>query len=653
MGGATTGGDGSARALRRAGLALLAAFAALVALRLHGFSLPYWHAVLDDSAQAEVLLGESRALRSDDWMVSLPLAMAQRAHDPPFPTTNRNVGLGQDMLFPLATPVAHPLAPFRPTLWGWFAGDDVGLAWQWWSQALGLAFAWFAALLLVGEGAVGLAALGAALVVVAPFFQFWSLNPAPHAASAALVFAGAAGVARARTPRAILAGGLLLGWAGGVLAATAYPSFAVPLAWLVVALTAGWLAAARALLPWRERLGWRGAAALAAAVLAGAAVLALYTGAHEAIAATLASRYPGRRVSLGGDRPLWDLLAVNLGVPLFTDDVPALHNLSEAGAFLFLSPPLAACWAWRAVARRERDPLALALCALCAALFLYVCVGVPEPVARATGLSLAPGRRAVVALGLADVSLLVRTLARAPVPGRTGRALAGAIALAWCGVLAACAVRLAGALPQLPAAGLAAAVAANGALAFAALRGRRPRAVLAAAVALSAASSLWFNPLVRGGAAFLREHELSRAVLALDAATEGGSTWLVLGEPAPANLVRALGVRALNGTHPTPQLALWRRVDPRGRSRPVYDRYAHVTVVATAGAPRFRLRTLDGFRLELDPCGPAFAALGATHVLLYGGGAEEFAALSGFEHLARIGKSDLFRVDAHGCPPDR
>ena len=129
------------------------------------------------------------------------------------------------------------------------------------------------------------------------------------------------------------------------------------------------------------------------------------------------------------------------------------------------------------------------------------------------------------------------------------------------------------------------------------------------------------------------------------------TTWLT--NPGPRSPRGLLIDVALNGTHPTPQLALWRRVDPRGRSRPVYDRYAHVTIVATAGAPRFRLRTLDGFRLELDPCGSAFASLGATHVLLYGGGAEEFAALSGFEHLARIGKSDLFRVDARGCPPDR
>ena len=51
-------------------------------LRWHGYSLPVWHTVLDGSAPEGVLAGELRPLRSDDWLVGLPLALAQA-------TTNR------------------------------------------------------------------------------------------------------------------------------------------------------------------------------------------------------------------------------------------------------------------------------------------------------------------------------------------------------------------------------------------------------------------------------------------------------------------------------------------------------------------------------------------------------------------------------------
>ena len=52
------------------------AFVLLVALRVHGFSLPIWHGWIDDSPRSEILLGEARSVRADDWALQLPLALA-------------------------------------------------------------------------------------------------------------------------------------------------------------------------------------------------------------------------------------------------------------------------------------------------------------------------------------------------------------------------------------------------------------------------------------------------------------------------------------------------------------------------------------------------------------------------------------------------
>src|SRR5512134_1966149 len=91
------GGDPtrSPAALKARGLAIA------VALRVHGFSLAAWHATIDGSAPSEVLLGEPRAIRSDDWKMQLPLLIAQTAASPAFPRVNESVGLGQDMLLPV------------------------------------------------------------------------------------------------------------------------------------------------------------------------------------------------------------------------------------------------------------------------------------------------------------------------------------------------------------------------------------------------------------------------------------------------------------------------------------------------------------------------------------------------------------------------
>src|SRR6185295_18067798 len=108
-------------------MALLAAFGVLVALHLHGFSLAAWHEVIDGSPPSEVLLGEPRLIRSDDWKMQLPLLIAQTAATPRFPLVNPSVGLGQNMLLPVEAPVASWIALFRPTMWGFFLGPDAGL----------------------------------------------------------------------------------------------------------------------------------------------------------------------------------------------------------------------------------------------------------------------------------------------------------------------------------------------------------------------------------------------------------------------------------------------------------------------------------------------------------------------------------------------
>ena len=50
--------------------------------------------------------------------------------------------IGDSMLVPAgpeySNPVAHPIALFRPLYWGFFLGDDVGIAWLWWGRMLGL-----------------------------------------------------------------------------------------------------------------------------------------------------------------------------------------------------------------------------------------------------------------------------------------------------------------------------------------------------------------------------------------------------------------------------------------------------------------------------------------------------------------------------------
>jgi hypothetical protein len=386
-------------------------------------------------------------------------------------------------------------------------------------------------------------------------------------------------------------------------------------------------------------------AAAACVALLGAAYL---HAAGDDVERIRGSVYPGQRVSLGGERSLADLFNANLGAPFWLGihEWLPLRNVCEAASFLFFGPLLVAFDAARRIARGRRiDPLSAVVALYAALLGWFVLVGLPESVARASLLASVPGPRAVLGLGIADAVLLVRFLANEE-QGAKARGLAALLAGAFGLALAACVPPLLRALPALPAAPLFAAAALQAALGYALLAGPRRVLALALAVAWSAASSLWFNPLAAGGSATLTESALARAALAIDRDEGGATTWLVFGRAELADLLRSVGLHTLNGTLPVPQPALWRGLDPDGRNADAYNRYGSaILVAARLRTPRIRARQPTVFSVAIDPASPALRSLGATHVLADARSAAAFGPQSGFEELGRAGSARLFRVN--------
>jgi hypothetical protein len=612
----------------RVSLAILCGlFVAGVATGLHGYSLGGWSGYLGDatgSGALQPLLGEARKVRSDDWAVSIPLALAQRSHDPAFPVVNENIGRGQNMLAPVQAPVAHPVALFRPALWGYFVGDDAGIAWTWWFGLLGLIAAWSCLFAWVGRGRSALGVAAAVALAYAPFFQFWSLNLAPAAIFTAAGVLGAQFVFAGERPRSILLGGLLLGWAAGGFGLVLYPPAMVVLGQVALVLGVAGIASSRGVWGAGEsaRPGWGLAALAIAAALTAAAAWAFLDGAREALELVNGSVYPGHRTATGGDLPWWQALSSNLWLARWTDDFGPLRNICEAASFPLFFPLIGAALALRWWRRGERpDGLSAALFLYCAFLAVYQQWGFPEWLARATGLEFAVARRTLLGSGLADALLLVRFLSepRGSEASRVGgRRAAALLALAWGALLTAAALQLTRAIPGLPLAPLLAMAIANAAVAYAILTVRRPARLMAGLAVAAVLSTAWFNPLARGGGTALRESELAAAILAIDAEHAGESVFVSYGSPKLPNLVWALGVRGLNGTHTLPQLALWRDLDPLGRFENVYNRYAHVQFVAApSDVARFQIIRHDAIRVRLNPLASVLRSeLGATHVLL-------------------------------------
>jgi len=620
-------------------------FAALVGLGVHGFSISAWHGVIDGSTATEVLVGKPQLIRSDDWQVQLPLAFSQGVQRPSFPLVNPLVGLGQSALLPIELPVASPLVLFRPTQWGFFLGDDAGMAWMWWSRVLGLLVVWFGVFCVVTDGRRGLSAGGAALLAASPFFQFWSFNAAPHAAAMGACFLASVWLARAASVRAVILAAAALAAAGAWFALAIYPPYQIALAWLYVALMAGFLLSEGPSLDLRRHHVARLVALGGAALFVAGVLLIFFAEAREAIQVMGGTSYPGRRISLGGEKPLWQLVTANFATGLWASHWGILDNICEQAGFGMLAPLPVLLWLWRS-ARGEHgtDRFALTLALYEITLVGFGALGVPEGLARVTGLSFVPARRAVIGVGLADTVLLLRYLAVAP---PAGRLLSLALATSWALLLALASRWLGSALPEAGSSLPLALAAGNGALLWLVLVSRR-RAAVAWTLALALlATTAWFNPVVVGGARFVKENPLSQKIVEIDRATPGGSTWVVFGRDDLAALFRAVGVRSVNGPLTLPQLELWQRIDPRQHFRAVYNRYAHVAFVASSRPePEFQLYSQDYVIVRIDPAGPGLHDLGVTHVLFRGTEPERhlFERIAPLEELASIGESHLYRV---------
>lgn len=654
------------RPLRRTARVLagcVALFGVLVSLGLHGFSLSIWRQQIDGTPPAEVLVGRPQEVRIDDYAVILPLALAQEVHDPPFPVVNTLVGRGQNMLLPFSLPVAHPLALFKPDTWGFFLGPDAGLAWRWWSRTLGLfAVAWLLLCVITG-GDRALAACGALALVVSPFHQFWTLRAAPVTIHACVLVLAALALAFGRRPRSILAGGAAAGYAAVGFALVLYPPFQIPLAVLALLVFGALAFTHRRALALREQLGWRIAGVVLAAAIAAVAGGLFFHAAGDAIERMLQTAYPGGRVSLGGGRLAAELIAANTFLPLLVADYGRLVHVCEAAGFWLLSPALLAASLVGWLGGRGRpDPVAGVLAGLVAAFALHATTLMPSWLARATLFASVPGHRSMIALGLAEVLLTARLVARAP--RLEGAAARLGVALAFGGLVATAALALQGAVPTLPRGASLAAGAVNAGLAWVALGPRRRWHALALLAAASALVSLWFNPLVRGGSSSLRDNELARAVLEIDRAEGSDTVWVAFGALGPRNLFdalavpnlfRAIGVRSVNGVHPVPQLELWAPLDPGGRARGTYNRYAHVNFAADGGArPRLDRLGDDTFTVHVSPASRALQDLGVTHFVVDTAPDRMRAERAGATWLRSAGRFHLLRApwrEAGAAPP--
>ena len=289
------------------------------------------------------IAGQSQPIRSDEWLVLTPLAIAQFNHIPSNPIINTNHGEnGQNMLIVGMTgvPVHHISAIVKPATWGYFVFDlKRALAWNWLFPIFSCLIALWAVVSIVIPGHWRASFLISLLFSSSPYVVGWSNWPAYAVFFPSLIFVCANFVLRTDSTIKKLVLSILLGltFAGFVL--VLYPPWQICLTYVFIALILGVVI--------RDRLyksfNFSSLCAVLLAVLVAAAILLPWwldaKGAIEAMEGTV---YPGQRTTVvGGTLTLSSFLRGFTNIVTLQSVSSPFTNQSEVASFQYLLLPLA------------------------------------------------------------------------------------------------------------------------------------------------------------------------------------------------------------------------------------------------------------------------------------------------------------------------
>jgi hypothetical protein len=537
------------------------------------------------------IMGHDQPIRSDEWLVQTPFAIAQYNHDPRFPVVNKNVGEdGQNMMVTSMTsvPIAHITALAKPATWGFFVFDlRRALSWNWCFPIVGCFLALAFTLNRLSDEHWKHGFLFSGLFCCAPYVVAWSFWPAYTVFFPCVIFLCAMQILKTSSTYRLLPLGALLGLAIAGFAFILYPPWQVSVGYVFIALTVGIVIRDRLY----RQLKWPQVATyIFAAGVAGALVAAWWMDASVAVQTMAQTVYPGQRLTVGGTATLPLLLRGFTNIPTLQQLNSTMSNQSEISSFYYLLLPLAALVVIRAVQNRL-SALEWSLTIVCTLLLYYMFVGLPADLAKYSLWGRSAPYRADLALGLASLILtrLLLTSKHQPEEAtQTTKIIAWIVSAGWVYVVYRSLSQLDSTLTSgMPSNLMILILFITAALGYYLITNKLKPFIMIS-LGLSLATTVSFHP-VNIAASEVRLRSMPTTKGSLASVLEGKRA-LILESTTPAMFLIAAGKPAVNGINYFPQKTLWKRMDPEGKQQDIYNRYQHLAFVATpAPAESYRL----------------------------------------------------------------
>lgn len=571
----------------------------IVALNLNGSSIGSWDKIVSersDNKTSDVIFGENREVRSDEWMVQTPFYFSQAESD--YPVVNKQYGKeGQNMIIAYNSPVKDWTVIGKPFNWGFlFLGKERGLSFYWGFKIIGMLLLSFEMVMILTKRNKYLSLLGSFWLTFSPAIQWWFMQHVGDLIffTLAIMVASYHYIANheKKLLRLFMMGLIVINGIGFVL--VLYPAHQVPLVYLIVF----WLLGT--LIHFRKELVldiWDLPIIIGGLGIIGLVLFHFYNTSKDAIDATLNTIYPGRREASGGGRPPSDYFyfLTNWKLPFADFKFHGTNNGEVASYFnLFPLTVLLSPFIIFTKQGKEEKYLGAILGLFCCFMFGWTFFGYSHSIAKVLMLTYVTSTRGLVTLGFGSVLLSLWMIhfiwEYVRVPGWVKLIFLGLIlALANHSLVTSVMGLYFNRFEMLM-------TLIVFALILFSLLFKLKKIFLLTMSLVVLASGIFVNPVVHGTGA-IDKKTLAEEIVRIKK-EDPEAVWLSEGDLY--NFTPALGVNTINSVRFYPDMKLWHKIDPKHKHEKIYNRYAHTRAFITADKTKFYLDRPDNFTVNIN-----------------------------------------------------
>jgi len=598
----------------------------LALLHLNGSSVGIFNNVLskDISQDQNLLLGEPRGIRGDQFMVMLPIIISQDINQNP--EVNSDMGANTNLITQIA-PSKNMLSLFRPTMLPFLILEDSEIAYSlyWFGEFALLLISTYLLLLILTKKNILISVLGSMIFLFTPFIHWWNQTNTITWISFILVFLLM--ILKEDSWKKAVVWGIGLLYSMITFLFILYPPFQISVSYIAFTFLLGY--SLNNLKAIKQNLKIIVPVLITVVVLFLLFSILVYNRYLDVIQLIMGTSYPGARfISPGGGNVLHLFNGLYNILLQASSNNPPFANQSESSNFFLLFPPIVFWVLYKSVKTyfkgKKIDWIPVLISLNLIFFIIWYLVPLPDIISKYSLLSLVHPHRLLIGFGYGSYILMFYLLGN---NFRVSKNKSDNIIITILSSLFGFLIYFVGkglynispSFFEYPSVFnyeykiLLASIFATF-MTYLLLK-KHTKLFLIGFLTFSIISTIFINPLYKG-LDILINTNLANYIQ--ETSENDDSKWVGYNNNYLTQYALANNASVINGVHLYPQFEIWEILDPEEEYVDIYNRYAHINISEyEKGEEYIRLLYPDALEVNISPCDEKWDKLNVKYIITY------------------------------------